>query len=114
MVNFAIKWNKKKNIRYATLQSAVGEALKAQYKVSAEVDSVVLIDNQKAYVYSSAALRASKYLGFPVNLFYAFLIVPTFIRNAIYKWIAKNRYKWFGKREQCMIPTKEVKSLFLE
>jgi len=113
MVNFAIKWNKKKNLRFSPLQSETGIRLKKQFNISDDVDSVVFINDGKAYIYSSAALNICRQLSFPVILLYGFIIIPSFIREPIYKWIARNRYKWFGKKEVCMIPTKEAKSLFL-
>ena len=113
MVNFAIKWNREKDLRFAALQSETGMALREKYKIEPVVDSVVFIDKGKAYIYSSAALRICKHLSFPVSFLYAFIIVPPFIRESVYKWIAKNRYKWFGKKETCMIPTSDVRALFL-
>jgi predicted DCC family thiol-disulfide oxidoreductase YuxK len=62
---------------------------------------------------SSAALKIASKLGFPRNLLGVFLIVPIFVRNWIYNYIAKNRYKWFGKQNECMIPTEKLKSKFL-
>lgn len=114
MVNFAIRWNGKKNLRFATLQGQVGSALKTRFNIPSEIDSVVFIDNGKAHVYSAAALGICKHLSFPANLLYGLMVVPRFIRNAIYKWVANNRYKWFGRKDACMVPTKEVKSLFLD
>ena len=113
MVNFAIKWDTKKQLRFAALQSEAGTFLREKYKIDSSVDSVVFIEKGKAFIYSSAALHICKYLGFPVKFLYGFIVVPGFIREGIYKWIARNRYKWFGKKETCMIPSKEVKELFL-
>ena len=114
MVNFAIKWNKKRNLRFAPLQSEAGIALKERYKIAENVDSVILIEQGEAYVYSAAALRICRHLSFPVGLLYGFIVVPAFIREAVYKLIAHNRYRWFGKKETCMIPSKEVKELFID
>ncbi|HPH23167.1 MAG TPA: DCC1-like thiol-disulfide oxidoreductase family protein, partial [Chitinophagaceae bacterium] len=58
-------------------------------------------------------LKICKHLSFPVKFLFILILVPAFIREPIYKWVAKNRYKWFGKKETCMIPSKEVKELFL-
>jgi len=63
---------------------------------------------------SSAALEISRQLQFPFNLFIIFIIVPKFIRDKVYDFIAVNRYNWFGKREECMIPSTEIKDLFIE
>lgn len=112
-VNFAIRNDREARLRFATLQSARGQELKAKYGVAPRADSVILIDNEKAYTYSNAALRIAKYLRWPAKAIYALLIVPAFIREPVYKWIARNRYKWFGKKEECMVPSPEIKSRFL-
>ena len=72
-----------------------------------------VIENGKAYVKSTAALRASRHLSGGWPLLYGFIIIPAFIRNAVYDFIAKNRYKWYGKKDSCMIPTAELKAKFL-
>lgn len=112
-VNFAIRNDREARLRFATLQSATGQELKAKYGVAPGTDSVILIDNEKAYTYSNAALRIAKYLRWPAKAIYALLIIPAFIREPVYKWIARNRYKWFGKKEECMVPSPEIKSRFL-
>ncbi|MEP6514266.1 MAG: thiol-disulfide oxidoreductase DCC family protein [Parafilimonas sp.] len=114
MVNFSIRHDKKSKLHFAPLQSDIGKQLKKQYVIPDEVDSVVLIENNKAYTYASAALRISKYLDWPAKALYALNIFPAFISNTIYKWIAKNRYKWFGKKDSCMMPAPDVKARFLE
>ena len=113
MVNFAIKWNKKRNLRFAPLQSEVGIAHLKKYSIPENVDSVIFIEDEKGYTFSTAALKICKHLSFPVKFLFILILVPAFIREPIYKWVAKNRYKWFGKKETCMIPSKEVKELFL-
>ncbi|MCX6319398.1 MAG: thiol-disulfide oxidoreductase DCC family protein [Bacteroidetes bacterium] len=114
MVNFAIRNDKKRRLRFAPLQSTTGELLRNQYGVSPDTDTIVFIEKGKAHTYARAAIRVCKYLDWPARLLYAFIIVPDFISRPVYKWIARNRYKWFGKRETCMIPTAEVRSRFLE
>ncbi|MCU0322354.1 MAG: DCC1-like thiol-disulfide oxidoreductase family protein [Chitinophagaceae bacterium] len=114
MVNFAIRWNSKRTLRYTPLQSVTAKALLIKYNIPQAVDSLVFIEKNKAYIYSSAALKISKHLNFPINLLYMFIIVPQIIRNPFYRWIAANRYKWFGKNDRCMVPSKEVKELFLD
>jgi predicted DCC family thiol-disulfide oxidoreductase YuxK len=113
MVNFAIRNDKKGKLKFAPLQSAIGEKLKQQYRIQPSADTIVFIDKGKAYTYAKAAIRICKYLGWPAKLLYGFIIVPALISQPIYKWIARNRYKWFGKKEICMIPTAEVKGRFL-
>jgi predicted DCC family thiol-disulfide oxidoreductase YuxK len=114
MVNFAIRHDKKANLKFAPLQSATGQQLKEEYKVNPTADTVVFIENGKAYTYARAAIRVCKYLDWPAKALYAFIIIPSFISQPVYKWIAKNRYRWFGKKETCMIPKAEVKGRFLE
>ncbi|MFX7825193.1 DCC1-like thiol-disulfide oxidoreductase family protein, partial [Acinetobacter baumannii] len=67
-------------------------------------NSVILVEGGKVYYRSTAALRIAKELSLPYNLLYFFMIVPPFIRNVVYDYIAKNRYQWFGKKEACWVP----------
>ncbi|MFC7357156.1 thiol-disulfide oxidoreductase DCC family protein [Jejudonia soesokkakensis] len=113
-VTFLIKRDKNDVFRFAALQEEPGVSLLQKYHIDPkETDSIILIDNGKAYVKSSAALRAAKYMSGFYPILYGFMIVPKFIRNAVYDYIAKNRYKWYGKKESCMIPTPELKQKFL-
>lgn len=113
MVNFAIRHDKKARLQFAPLQSDTGKALFQQYQLPPDTDSVVFIDQGKALLHSDAALGIARYLDWPARILYGFIIIPRFIRNPFYKWIAKNRYRFFGKKETCMIPTPDVKSRFL-
>ena len=100
--------------KFASLQSDAGQKLLKQYNLPTEnFGSFVLIQNNEVYLKSTAALMVAKQLSGPIKLLYGFMIVPTFIRNFFYNIIAKNRYKWFGKMDECMIPTPEIKSRFL-
>ncbi len=113
-INFVIKRDKKEIFKFAALQSEVGKSLLLRYKVDpSTVDSIVLIDRKEYYLKSSAALRISKHLSGFYPILYGFLVLPRFIRDAIYDYIAKNRYRWFGKKESCMVPTPELQSRFL-
>jgi predicted DCC family thiol-disulfide oxidoreductase YuxK len=113
-INFTLKRNKKADIFFAPLQSAAGQKLLAQYRLPVDsLESFVFIENDKTYNRSTAALKVCRHLRGFWPLCYGFIIVPKFIRDGIYNWIAKNRYKWFGKKESCMIPTPEVKARFL-
>ncbi len=114
MVNFAIRYDKKAVLKFSPLQSASGISLKEKYNISSDIDSVIFLDQGKVYTYSDAAIKIAGYLQWPAKALYAFHIVPNFLRQPIYKWIARNRYKWFGKKETCMIPTKEVRDRFLD
>ena len=113
-VNFIIKQDKKKVFRFAALQSEAGQKLLEQYHLPKEnFDSFIFIDNGKAYKSSSAGLKLYNKLSWHWKWTQLFWIVPKFIRDSIYNFIAKNRYKWFGKKEQCMIPTPDVRERFL-
>lgn len=114
MVNFAIRNDPKKKLRFAPLQSATGQRLKVQYGVAPEVNTVVLIENGKAYTYANAAIRVCRHLRWPVRMLYAYILVPPFISQAFYKWFARRRYRWFGKLDTCMIPTPGVRDRFLD
>jgi predicted DCC family thiol-disulfide oxidoreductase YuxK len=113
MVNFAIRNDKKAKLKFAPLQSATGQKLLNQYNVSPSADTIVFIEKDKAYTYAKAAIRVCRYLDWPAKIFYAFIIIPGFISQPFYKWIARNRYKWWGKKEVCMVPRAEVKERFL-
>ena len=113
-VNFTIKRNKKANICFAPMQTAAGQKLLQQYNLPADdMQSFIFIENGIAYKQSTAALKVCRHLRGLWPLCYGFIIVPKFIRDGIYNWIAKNRYKWFGVRQQCMKPTPEVKARLL-
>ncbi|GGX03437.1 thiol-disulfide oxidoreductase DCC family protein [Aquimarina muelleri] len=115
-INFIIQRDKKSIFRYASLQSEMGRKLITERKIdTSKLDSILLIDPKVAYYYkSTAALQIAKQLSGLYPLLSVFLIFPTFFRDWIYNIIAKNRYKWFGKKESCMIPTPELKSLFID
>jgi predicted DCC family thiol-disulfide oxidoreductase YuxK len=113
-VNFTIRRDKKAIIQYAPLQSEKGRMFLRQYNLPLdEMNSFVFIEDGKAYVRSTASLKVCRYLGALWPLCYVFIIVPPFIRDAVYNLIAKNRYKWFGMRQECMMPTPDVRKRFL-
>lgn len=114
-ITFIIKRDKKDLFRYAPLQSEIGKELASKHNIDLNtVDSIILVSNSKAVAKSTAALRIATQLSGGWPLLGIFLIVPTFIRNWVYDFIARNRYKWFGKKEACMIPTPELRSKFLD
>jgi len=113
-VNFVIRHDKKNRFRFATLQSETGkELLKKHTLYNTPIDSFVLIESNNAYTRSTAALRICRHLDKFYPFLYFFIVIPPPIRNFIYNFIARNRYKWFGKRNECIIPTEELKSKFL-
>lgn len=113
-VNFVIKKDKHKTIRFAALQSETGKTLLHQFGLPEnDLRSFLLIENGKLYNRSTAVLRVCRHLKGLWPLCYGFIIVPAFIRNAVYDLVARNRYKWFGQKEECMIPTPDIKARFL-
>jgi predicted DCC family thiol-disulfide oxidoreductase YuxK len=113
-VNFVIKRDPGNVFKFAPLQEKQGALLLKTHAIDIQkLESIVLIENEKVYIKSSAALRITKKLSGLWPLLFVLLIIPSFIRDGIYDIIAKNRYKWFGKKEQCMIPTPGLKKKFL-
>jgi len=112
-VNWIIAHDPKAKFKFAPLQSEFGEQMRRQFGISDDIDSIILIENGRAYTHSSAALRILKALGGIWPLGYIGIVVPRPIRDWFYKWFARNRYRWFGKQDACMIPTAEVRSRFV-
>jgi predicted DCC family thiol-disulfide oxidoreductase YuxK len=116
-VQYVIKHDKKNHFMFAPLQSIVGMSIIKKFNIDTnKMDSILLYDPDKNTLNykSTAALKIASHLGVPTNVLRVFFIIPAFIRNWIYDFIAKNRYKWYGKKDACMIPTPELKSKFLE
>ncbi len=114
-VKFVAKRDKAMQFKFASIQSDAGQNLLREYNVGGDhLSSVILIQDQKVHRLSSAALHICKHLDGGWKLLYLLIIVPAFIRDGIYSFVAKNRYKWFGKTEACMIPTAELKTRFIE
>jgi len=114
-VVFVLKREKGDTFRFASLQSESADKLlkKINHKKDTP-DSIVLVENGEAYFRSTAALKVAKKLRRPWPLFYAFIIVPPLIRDWVYDVIAKRRYKWFGKKEQCFIPPEDMSYKFYD
>ena len=115
-VQYIIKHDKKDIFRFVSLQSEVGQKILKHIGISENsLDSIVLYEPGKAYyLKSNAALQVAKSLGGIFTYSTLFKIIPTSLRDIIYDFIAKNRYKWYGKQESCMLPTKELRDKFLE
>lgn len=113
-VQFIIKRDPSGYFQFTPLQSDVGQRLLKRHNVPEHVDSIVLIDNGKPYVKSSAALRICKNLHGAWKILYIFLFTPRSIRDYFYDFFAKNRYKWFGKQDSCMLPSPEIRKRFLD
>lgn len=114
VINFIIENDKQSKFRFASLQSTESVKILKSYGINdTTLNSVVLVYQNKIYTQSSAALHILKLLGGIYSVGYLFILIPSFIRNWIYQLIAKNRYKWFGKKDNCMVPSESVKKLFL-
>lgn len=111
-VNFIIERDKKNYFKFAPLQSEIGQAFIEKFGLS-EIDSIILVENDEAFTHSTAALKIAKRLGGIWSLFYVLIIIPRFIRDFFYKLFAKYRYRLFGKKDQCMMPTPEIQERFL-
>ena len=114
-VQYIIKRDEKDIFRFTSLQSQLGQEIQ-QYLgiIDRKIDSIVLyIPNQAYYYKSGAVLEIAKDLPF-FNWLSIFKIIPSWLRDSVYDYVAKNRYKWYGKQESCMIPSPELKAKFLE
>lgn len=114
-VQFIIKRDHKAKFHFASLQSAAGQSLLHKFNLPAnDFQSFIYIKGDTYYSRSSGAINVMKDLGHIWQLAYIFIIIPPFIRDFVYNFIAKNRYKMFGRQESCMIPTLEIKQRFLQ
>ncbi|MBK9478254.1 MAG: DUF393 domain-containing protein [Bacteroidetes bacterium] len=113
-VKLVLRFDKKQRFKFCSLQSEIGRKLIGD-KISLETlpVTVVLIENEKLYTHSTAALRVVQQLAFPVSMLVVFKIIPVKVRDGIYNWIARNRYKWFGKQQSCMVPEANIMHRFL-
>jgi predicted DCC family thiol-disulfide oxidoreductase YuxK len=113
-VQFVINRDERQKFRFASLQSEAGQDLLRHFGLSTQrFDSFVLIEGERFHTESTAALRVAKQMGGGWPLLYAFIIVPAPIRNAVYRFVARNRYRWFGRKESCAIPTPGLEARFL-
>ena len=113
-VKFIIRWDRHRRFHFASLQSEVGRRIVEQFGGNpADIETILLLEDGRLYDRSSAALRIARRLGFPLPLFSALLVVPAPLRDLVYRWIARNRYRWFGRTDACMVPTDELRSRFL-
>lgn len=114
-VNYVIKHDKNDVFLFAPLQGETGIKIIEKFGLdTTQTDSIILYSEEKGIkIKSSAALAVASKLGFPRHLAVVFFIIPTFIRNWVYDYVARNRYKWYGKKDACMIPTPELKAKFL-
>lgn len=113
-VNFIIERDRAGYFKFAPLQSEIGERLLAENGIDkTTTDSVILIEDGKAYTHSTAALRVARKLDGAWNLFYYLIFVPRVLRDFFYKLFARYRYALFGKKDECMLPSPDVRRRFL-
>ena len=114
-VNFILDRDRGKKIKFASLQSGAAAKLLAPFRFPGDdLSTIVLLLDGKLHTRSGAVLRISRFLGFPWSLGISLLVIPRFLRDFAYGVVARNRYRWFGKREQCRLPEPGIRDRFLE
>ena len=113
-VQFILKRDKKAVFRFLPLQSERISLIKEKFSFTPDnPESVILIESGRVYTKSDAVLRILKRLNFPLNLLWGLVIIPGFIRDPVYSWIAKNRFRWYGKRKSCFMPEDKWEDHFI-
>ena len=113
VVQFVLTHDRAGAVRFASQQSEYGQRAMRERNL-AGIDGVVLIESERVYTHSDAALRLLSYLPAPLNWVSNLRVIPKALREAVYRFIARNRYRLFGKRQACMMPRPEWKARFLE
>lgn len=111
-VGFLLDHERGQHLSFASLQSTFGRGL-AQRENAADLDSMMLLEGGKLYTRSTAILRATRYLRVPYRWGYVLLLVPQPLRDFFYNWVARHRYRWFGRTETCRIPSPELAARFI-
>ncbi|GAB2764923.1 thiol-disulfide oxidoreductase DCC family protein [Rhabdobacter roseus] len=113
-VNFLIEHDKEQQLQFASLQSDFGQEVLRRHGLSTQAyESFLFLEGNRLFQRSEAALAVLRYLGWPWKVLLVFRIVPRFVRDALYTWVARHRYAWFGKREACRLPTPSLRARFL-
>lgn len=112
-VDFIVRHEKGNELLFASLQSDIGQNIIATSSLDIVPDSILFYTDEKLFSKSTAVLKIAKSLNIPYSLVRVFIIIPKGIRDLVYDWIARNRYRWFGKKETCRIPTPEERAKFL-
>ncbi len=112
-VRFIIHYDPHARFLFTALQSEPGAEMQRGFNIPEDVDSIILIEGEHVYTHSTAALRIARGLVGLWPLLYVLILVPRPIRDVVYRFIARNRYRWFGKKDVCMIPTPALKARFL-
>jgi predicted DCC family thiol-disulfide oxidoreductase YuxK len=114
VINYILPRDKHRYFRFSPLQSETGQALLQKFNLPTDdYDSFVLVEGDKHYVRSGAAIKVMQGMGFPYSLGAVLWILPRPLRDALYNWVAQNRYKWFGQYDTCLMPTPDIKERFL-
>lgn len=114
-VQFVIRHDHNEIFKFASLQSETGKKYLNKFQLSEnEFSSFILIENEKVFTKSTAALKVIKKLKGPIKMLYVLIVIPGFLRNIVYNIISTNRYKWFGKGSVCIIPDEKIVSKFLQ
>lgn len=114
-IQFALKRDKKGMLKFGSLQGTSAQEILPKYNIDPTVlTSVIFIEDGIVYRESTAALKVCRHLDGAWKILYALIIIPAFVRDGIYKWVGRNRYKWFGKQDSCMLPTAEQRKRFVE
>lgn len=118
-IQFIIKNDKKGKFKFASLQSEIAKRIIKEGRIKSvgngeEPETIIYFEKGKIYLKSTAALKIAKGLQFPCFLLYLFILIPSPLRNFIYDFVSKNRYRWFGKKEECMIPEGTLKGRFID
>lgn len=115
LVKFIIKRDPKAAFRFATLQGAAGRRMVSSAGMDPDrLDTVVLVEQGAVYTESAAALRIARKLRFPWPVLYIFIVVPRPLRDTVYRYVARNRYRWFGRDEVCLLPTPDLRRRLVE
>lgn len=113
-VDFIIRRDIRNQFKFTANQNESGKTLLEEHGIDPErVETIYFYENGRMYTKSTAVLRIARYLPFPYPLAYIFILVPPFLRNWVYDLVARNRYRWFGKKETCRIPSPEERAKFL-
>lgn len=114
VVVFLIKRDKKALFRFATIQSGTGELLLERYNIKSKNTTLYYFRDDVCFIKSTAILHILRDLGGGWRFFYSLIVIPACLRDAIYLFISRNRYRWFGKKNDCVIPTREIRNRFLD
>ena len=113
-VQFLLRIDRTKKLRFAALQSETGEQILARFRYAGPpLQTVVFCSGERLFTYSNGILEVCRIIGLPWSALYVFKLIPQPVRDAVYRWVARNRYQWFGTKETSWVPTPALKQRFL-